>query len=103
MSLPSNRNGKIEERQHFRAHIADEHITDDGRRYRTVTGLADAHKTPHHQKHPEIVHERAQQRRQTPDENPRRHNRPKSQSYQQKWVNIWVLHVIKSKKIEFLR
>jgi len=47
---PSNGNGEVEDGQHFGPCLLDEHIADDGRRYRGVTGLSYADDGSHGKK-----------------------------------------------------
>ena len=47
MSLPSNWNGKVEDRQHLGPSLLDEQVTDYGWSDSGVAGLPDTHNGPH--------------------------------------------------------
>lgn len=55
---PAQRDGEVEDRQHERARVLGEEVTDDGWRNGGVAGLADAHQPAGEDQQPEVLWER---------------------------------------------
>lgn len=54
-SSPAQRDGKVEDRQHERACVLGEEVTDDGGRNGGVAGLTNAHQPPRQDQQPEVL------------------------------------------------
>ena len=55
---PAQRDGEVEDRQHERARVLGEEVSDDGGRDGRVAGLADAHQPAGEDQQPEVLWER---------------------------------------------